>query len=1295
VFRKTDTSILPHNYITALGEDHHNNIWIGTSQGASLYNSLTGNISRGFFEPSGAKQKQPISFYINDLKTDAAGNLFLGVDGGGLLVVQHGSNVAIQTVCPGTAKGNSKYEVSNIVIDRQQRVWLFVRKLGLCTYDRKTKTIQVVYRNNANVISMEGDDQENIWIGSSTGLFKYNIPGHSLNEVALKLTSKVINSLKFDRQRKLWIGTEVGINVLEPATGKLDYILSNENKSKNKLAGNNVNCILEDNENRKWIGITKGGVDIIDPQANGFRTIAHDPLNPNSLANDFVSAFYEDEEQNLWIGTDNGKISIWNRKQNTFKNYRQIPGSNDSASNYEIPAFLKDKMGDLWIASFGSGIYKLNRFTKRLEHYKCINYQKGEENVNAWLLYEDREGNLWATTFRWGLLFLLNRQKNRFEPFCQDYIDIFSMFEDHTGTLWAGTSFGFSRINKQSKSFNYYETGKPVRAVLEDKKGRLWLGTEGNGLLLFDKLSTTITRSFTEQDGLCNNAVLNIQEDGDGQLWLSTFHGLSKFDPEKKTFRNYYQEDGLQSNQFSYNAARRLRSGEMVFGGIKGFNIFNPAGLKKRNYFPPVLITGLRINNEQVVEGSKYVTSIHEDKIGSLKIPFSEAVLSVDFAALEFSAPGKILYAYYLEGWDKGWNNNGAIRTANYTRLSEGNYTLHIRATNAEQIWNPREVSLRIVVLPPWYRSWWAYACYLLLLVCAIVTYQRYRAHQTKLVFEIKLARANAAKERAERETERLINDKEKEINEKRLTFFTSISHEFRTPIGLIINPIKDLLRDPDTSKKGQAELKLIYRNGRRLLSLVDQLLLFRKAEAGADRLRIVKLDLCALCKEVFLAFEQQARALNIQYEFTCTPEAIDMYADREKLEIVFYNLISNALKYTTRDGSILVEVSEGLNTARVLVKDTGCGIPGDVGDKLFERFYQVRKMDTPVRSGFGIGLFLVKHFVESLKGRIWYESREGIGTTFTVELLKGRNHFDDELIFDDTTNEPTLIKDFIEEVTTMEETAGDKTGKPEWNALLSERRSMLIVDDDAQINEYLVQLFAAEFTVYHTDNAIEGLKLAGQHVPDIIISDVNMDGMNGIALCTAIKEDASLSHIPIILLTGNETQETRLEGLEGGADDYIIKPFDNELLMARVKNILKSRTTLQKYFFNEVTLGKTSYHVAPEYKRFLDNCIAVVEANLENPGFGIKMMASELSMGQSNLYKKVKSISGQSPSSFIRCLRLRKVAQLLIETDYNINEAALTAGFNDMKYFREQFSRLFGMKPSDYVKTYRKGTPS
>jgi signal transduction histidine kinase/ligand-binding sensor domain-containing protein/DNA-binding response OmpR family regulator len=1317
VFRNSfsDTTSLPHNYIYTINEDHDNNLWIGTGQGIGILNKLTSKFLPAYYIPYQTKRKEKISVNVLALTRDDKGNMFIGTNGWGLLIQNEKDDAAIQFPCIKGGVKSTTYNVESVVIDKNKQVWLFVMELGLCRYDYSTRSIQVVSNSVKFANTLAVDDAENIWIGAANGLYRYSISTNSIvkvyKEQVGQLSSDNIACLSFDKQHNLWIGTEGGgVDILNPGNERIEYLLPGENKY--TLNSESVFAIYHDKDERKWMGTLKGGINKIDPIKNQFQTISHDPLNSNSLIYNFASCFLDDKGKRLWIGTDGGGLSIWNRVENTFTNYRHDANNPSSLSNNSVTSIIPDYSDNIWISTFGGGINKFHRSSNSFEHYKCINEVTGEENSKVVILYQDVDRNLWATTFINGKLYRLNRQANKFEVFNQDFADLISMAEDRSHGLWAGNSHQLIKIDKENKRHLIYEIGKPVRAIYEDNQSRLWIGTEGGGLVLFDREQGKIIARYSDEEGLCNNSVLNILQDNRGSLWLSTFNGLSQFNPHDKSFKNYYQDDGLQSNQFLYHSALRLQTGELACGGIKGFNIFYPDSVQLHYTSAPILLTGLRINNTPVTTDGKYISKLNGDKIEKLEVPFNEAVISFDFAALEYSAPRKISYAYFLEGWDKGWTYSGKIRTANYTHLREGNYTLRIKCTNADGSSNLNEYTLKITILPPWYRSWWAYTFYILLVAGAIYAYIQYKARQSRMEYEIQLAKVNAEKERAElkqertereraeaeylrekaeHETERVINEREKEINEKRLSFFTNISHEFRTPLTLIINPIKDLLqKDERKYSNGNDELKIVYRNARRMLSLVDQLLLFRKAEVGADKLKITKIDLAKLCREVFLAFVQQAKALHIDYRFECLSEDLQIYADREKMEIVLYNLISNALKYTRKGECVVLTLKETSDSVHVEVADSGHGIPKEIGDKLFEKFYQVQEKDIPKKSGFGIGLYLVKHFIERLKGKIWYVSEPHKGTTFFIELKKGKEHFSKEVLFEEASDEAVFLEELVADAD-IDVATDAKEVKKELEPLISENQSILIIDDDHQIREYIAQVFEERFTVYQSDSAEEGLYYAQKYMPDIIISDVNMQGMSGIDLCKVIKNTSALSHIPVILLTGSSSSQTKLEGVEGGADDYITKPFEKELLVARVASILKSRTTLQKYFYNEVTLQKNPLKISEEYKNFLERCISVVEHHLDDDQFTIKIFASEIGMSHSNLYKRVKAISGQSVNAFIRFIRLRKAAEILINTNSNINETALQVGFNDAKYFREQFSKLFGMKPSEYVKKYRK----
>jgi signal transduction histidine kinase/ligand-binding sensor domain-containing protein/DNA-binding response OmpR family regulator len=1301
IFRNklNDTTSLPHNYIYCITEDSQSNLWVGTGQGIGIYNNLTAKFLPAYYQPFGTTHKAKITVNVNVIKANKKGDVLIGTNGWGLIVQEKGKHFGVQIPVKNAGKQTTEYQVRTIFFDENGQVWLSVSGMGLYQYDDVRKTLRFVDGSVLNINAAVSDGQGSIWLGSGNGLFRYSLATKTIsktyNEEGGQLTSNNVTSLALDKDGELWIGTEGGgVDILKMRTATFRYLLPDERKS--TLSSESVFSIFIDRDSRKWLGTLKGGVNLIDPFKNRFQTITHDPLNPNSLINDFVSSFYEDAEHNLWIGTDGGGLSYWNRKENSFLNFKHTPGNTASLSNNAVNSITGNDQGNIWVTTFGGGINRFNKATNSFQHYRCINTLTGAENKNAWLLLEDHEKQLWATTFSDGKPYRYNRATDRFDLFSTELTDLIALKEDRSEQLWAGNSHQLIKVDRTNKRHSFYEIGKPVRAIFEDAAGNFWIGAEGGGLILFDRNKGKIVSRFSDADGLCNNSVLNILEDKNGYLWLSTFNGLSQFDFKTKQFKNFYQSDGLQSNQFLYNSAIKLSSGELAFGGVKGFTIFRPESLLPSNTQAAVYLTELKVNNQPVSLGDRYITATNGDQIAALEIPYADAALSFGFAALEYSAPDKISYAYYLQGWDKGWNNAGRMRTANYTRLSEGTYLLRIKCTNTDGVWNSKEIAIRLVILPPWYRTWWAYAFYLLVIVAAIYVYLRYRTRQAKLAYEMQIVKLNAEKaqaeyektqaqyerEKAERETERVINEREKEINEKRLSFFTDMSHEFRTPLTLIINPIKDLLqkKEEEAEKK---ELHVVYRNARRLLSLVDQLLLFRKADTEADQLSIAKLDMVSVCKEVYLSFVQLAKTKRIAYDFDAPEKKIAIYADKEKVEIVLFNLLSNALKYTQEGGKVSLQVKENENTVDILITDNGPGIPNDVGEKLFDRFYRVASTKT-ARTGFGIGLYLAKHFIDKHKGNIRYESEVGKGTTFHLTLQKGTHHLDGQVVQTAEADQSELLQELVEEPIVKEE-------QNRLENLVSGQQSILIVDDDAQLRQYTAQLFKEKYIIYEAESGEEALQLAAQNTPDLVISDVSMKGMSGIELTKSIKEKPELSHIPVILLTGASAKETKLKGVELGADDYITKPFEKEFLIARVENILRNRNLLQNYFYNEITLQKNTLKVSAEYKEFLDNCIRIVEEHLDDDQFSIQTLASEIGMSHSTLYKRVKSISGQSVNAFIRFIRLRKAAELFITTDANVNQVSMEVGINDIKYFRSQFNKLFGMNPSEYIKKFRK----
>lgn len=1265
VFRNgiDDTTSLIHNWILTVKEDSRHDIWVGTRQGVCRYNSRSGNFSAVPYLPYGSNAPQKIQSLINDIETDAQGHVFMGTDAHGLLVYKN--NMAVQIPYGNRRHPVLDYGVKAIKNDQAGNTWLLIQDIGLCLYDVQRNEIKLVNSqlNNANCMTaMNGQ----LWIGSEAGLYCYDIAANSFRVFhagSNALTRNNVVSLCPDARGHLWIGTNGGgINILDKAAGTFSYLAPGQHKG--ALTSGSVDALYLDEANRMWIGTLRGGINLIDPLQDQFKTIAQDPFSRNSVADNFILSFCEDELHNVWIGTDGGGLSYWDRRNNRYTNFTANAAAGNGLSSGFITSIVNDFEHTIWLATWDGGINRYNKNSQTFSHYTCGT--ANAPNRNVWLLYEDKARNLWAATVRNGELYRLNRQTNRFEIFDSELRDVLSLFEDKQGILWAGTSGQqLIRIDPVHKQHQRFAIGYAVRSIYEDVSGNFWIGTEGGGLLQFNRSSGQFTR-FGEKNGLCNNSVLNILEDRSHHLWLSTFNGLSKFDIAAKSFENFSQSDGLQSNQFNYNAALALHSGELLFGGIKGFNIFYPDSIQPVNHTGQVLVTGLRINNE----------SFNGSYNDAIVLPYNKATLAVDFVRPEYSTPDKIAYAYYLEGWDKNWNYTGHIRTANYSRLTEGNYLLHIKSTNANGTWSGLEKQLHIVVLPPWFRTWWAYLLYVLTGAAAVALFILYKTRQARLKYEIQLAHLQAKKE--------------EELHEKKLAFFTNITHEFRTPLTLIINPVKDRLIAAG-SRQESNDLHIVYRNARRLLGLVDQLLLFRKADTEGDKLQLAPVNFYHLCREVYLCFVQQAKTKNIDYRFECAHDDIPAYADAQKIEIALYNLISNALKFTPEGGTVVFRVTETARNIEVQVTDTGYGIPAGTGDKLFEKFYQVSRQKTQSKPGFGIGLYLVKHFIESHNGKVSYQSEPGKGTCFTVHLSRGAV---EQAVNTGQPVAPPAIASFLpddELVLPAAEPSVPADSQPSLDELLTGEQCLLVIDDDKQLCDYLAGIFKQQFKVYKAFDGETGLKLAKEHLPDIIISDVLMQGINGMELCRTIKNDPALSHIPVILLTASSSTEGKLQGVEHGADDYLTKPFEKELLVARVANLLKNRNQLQKYFYNEITLQQNNLKISEEYKLFMERCIAIVEKHFHNESFTIKTLAHEMRMSHSNLYKKIKSISGQSVNGFIRFIRLRKAAELFINTNYNVTETAYQVGISDIKYFREQFYKLFGLKPLEYIKKYRK----
>lgn len=1293
-----DSSSIPFNNIATIAADSYSNLWVGGQKGIAILNPVSNKFSVPAYVSCDGRGIVSDKENTHVLTNTPAKAILAGSHNNGLIVFPHGTTVGRQIAL----NGRGSYDVFCIEPDpSSNQVWIFVQGKGLYLYEPKTYALNLVNNTIHQCFSLKIDHKGRIWIGSDNGIQCYDKTNNTFSANLLPQRNRVV-SISIEQNDDLYLGTDgAGIWKLQADKELATPLLSETGGP--LVSSNAVYSIFTDKDGRKWIGTLRGGIDIIEPRRTAF-TAYTVPGDGNPIDN-FILSFCEDAAHAVWIGTDGAGLRLWNRKTGTFKAYVHDPKDKGSISNNFITGILRDHEDRIWVSTWFEGINRLNGRTGKFDHYSCFNPETNAEEKHIWTIIEDSENHIWASATNEGCLYRYDDAEDKFVLFDNRIQNLQTLMEDKEGNLWGGNYTSLIKIDRINRHHETFSIGYTIRSLHEDQQGQFWIGTQEGGLLKFDRRTGRYKR-YTTAQGLPGNTILRILEDTHGNLWMSTYNGLTEYQRKEDRFRNFSTSDGLQSLQYSFNAALTLSTGEMLFGGIKGYNMLFPDSVHRQHTLPEVYLTGIRIRNEAIAGNSPYVTAVKDGSIGSLKVPFNQAMLSLDFTALEYDCTDKLNYAYYLSGWDKDWNYSNGSRTANYSSLREGDYVFKVRVSRADGTWSKEKTLLHVIILPPWYRTWLAYMAYLLTVVGIIGLYLQYARTKWQMQYEVRLAQMET--------------QKEKELIERKLSFFTHITHEFRNPLTLIINPVKDLLakRSPEQDMDC---LPLVYRNAQRLLSLVDQLLLFRKAESGLDELKLVQVNIVELCHEVFLCFTDSARAKKIDYRFECPVKDMSLVVDKEKMEMVLYNLISNALKYTQEKGAILVRVGEEGGQVLLEVRDTGAGIPEEIGDRLFDKFYQFRTSEMTSISGFGIGLYLVKQFVDAHEGTISYQSEKHKGTTFRVllpqtatesnpkpEPAQGLSALVREIAEETPGVGSQMLKDQsigsqarkdlgVEGQLYKEPAIGRQLrkdpgeGHPENDGLITSNPSLLIVDDDPQIINYIGQIFEGRFLLYKALNGDDGIKLARRHHPDLIISDLHMDGISGIEMCETIKNDPVLGQIPVILLTASTSANYKLEGVKHGADDYITKPFDRDLLVARVGALLESRSRVERSIYHAIVHGTDNPRLTPEDKAFLEQIIAVVENHLDEDDFSIPKLSAELNMSHSKIYQKLKELTHQSLNNFIRTIRLKKAAELFINTNYNVNEVALMVGIGDGRYFREQFHKLFGVNPSDYIKKYRK----
>lgn len=1240
-----DSTSLSNNFIRQIFRDTKGRLWVGTDIGLNLLDENNNRFQRFFFDETSNKSSD--SHVVKAILEDKNGQLWFGT-GNGLYVLNedHNNTFTFERIDGKAGWELSDVHIKSILEDKKGNLWIGTFEGGINYWDRTNNSITVYQNEKNNSGSLSHDN---------------------------------IRALCLDKNDNLWVGTFDGLNFLERNQQSFKRFTKSEFESSG-LSDKSIRSVFIDKRGSLWLGTYYGGVNHLDENYNRFINYKNAPIG-NVLSGNIVSSFAEDKNGNLWIGTEGDGLNFFNKKNKKFKSYQLQSEKENSLSGNNVKTLLLDE-DELWIGTFQAGLNLFDIKSEQFRHFKnAPNDKNSLADNNVYGLLKE-ENLLWILMYGGGLDILdlnenkfyhFNHQPNDTKSLSSDLARVFLKTKDNQ--IWIGTERGLNKVKIDNQgfpeSFETFLQYEKIYSLQEDSKSNIWLGTFTNGLYRLNPKNNSFIH-FTTADGLPGNTVLGILEISEEELWLSTNNGLSKFNPKLKVFTNYNYSSGLENSEYNFNAYYKTQSGDLLFGGINGYTQFDPNSIQPNEFIPPIAFTELRKNNQIIRVGDE--TQLLEKDINETEVitfDYNEANFSLSFAALDYFSPENNHYGFMLEGLDQDWNYSVGNSEAVYTIQRDGEYIFRMKGGNSDGIWNPKERQLKIVVLPPPWRTWWAYLLYLVTMGAVVFGLIRFIRLRHKL------------------QLEQIAKKQQEELHEVKMRFFTNITHEFRTPLTLILGPLNDLITKGKHSEKVGKQLSLIQRNTDRLLNLVNQVLTFRKLATDHEPLKIIHGNIVEFLKEIFLPFQDLANKRKIDYEFETTSTDIEIWFDQDKLEKVFFNLLSNAFKFTPDGGKISMIVSEQSQYLEVKVRDNGIGVSLENREQIFKRFYEKSDSTKSNIKGTGIGLAISKQMVELHHGKIYVEDNLDWviknGSSFVVHIPKGNAHFD-KITISQQQIKPNLIPNFRPII--IPEKENGLSNLPVKRTLPKESPLLLIVEDNPEIRNYIQQIFEDDYRIILAGNGQEGLDKAKNGLPDLIISDVMMPEMNGITFCNLVKTNLEISHIPIVLLTARTASLFKIEGLKIGADDYVTKPFNPEELRLRVRNIIQARQEARERFARVLTLDPKEISITSADEVFLEKALQVVEKNMENYDFNVNQFAFELAVSRPLLFTKIKALTGQTPNNFIKTIRLKRASQLIKSSKLNISEIADKVGFKDPKYFRKCFKDQFNMSPSDFKKS-------
>ncbi len=1260
--------------------DNEHNLWVGTKdKGINIMDVETLQFkNEGKYAPLISALKDQI---ITVIYQDSDDNFWIGTDRIGLLFWDPNSEEStIENI-------SVHHPVVQVFEDEQEKIW-FVNIVGdVCKINKDRKPVCEKFSEASNVRDAIYLQNGKLLLGGDQGLYTINITDS--HKVALNqsqtnqselfdqlLNSTSIISLLKDSQSRVWIGTEnQGLFLYDIPTNEIQLFLSNEDDMLS-INSNSIWSLYEDSRKNIWIGTFKKGFNQINPNEKIFKhNLDYAHLNFKGLVTDF-----EECHNSFWVSTDQDGLYKIDSKNVKKQRAHQLDSS--ELDSKVITCLLKDQSDNLWVGTWDKGLFIKRSGSQSFEAIPMG--QNGVSSKSIKAIFEDSKGIIWISSFQKGID-RFDPKRNTFKNYQPSPIGpsilsviILTIAEDGDGNIWLGSGgHGLNRIRVNSEgiieeSISYFSSSDDPNSISNnlinhlfvDSKKRIWIGTRGNGLDRYVP-ETDSFENFNTNHGLPSDVIFSILEDDHKQLWISTNQGLGTFNFEdnKINVKSFDLSYGLQSNEFNKSACYKANDGQLYFGGINGFNFFDPSKFSEK-----VIDPALYINYVEVLDGDEAANNSFELPKDKINLSASQDDINIDFGTLNFNHTSKNEYAYLLENHDSDWRYTTNNNIATYSNLRHGDYIFKVKSKKSNGDWSDKITQLEIIIAPYWYQTTIAFLVYAFLIFAFLYFIFSTLIHRQKLTSKLQI--------------EKIKKNKEQEINNLRSQFFANISHELKTPLTLIIGPLKAV--ENENFKIDKRQSKSMLNNAERLNRLIDQILDLSKLESGMTKLLVTKSDIVETTKNICNNFKALSQYRSFEFEINVPNKPIHLFYEKEKMEQVIINLLSNAFKFTDEGGTVRVEIKELKDSVQLIVTDNGIGIPKEEMDLIFDRYYRGNTMTT---NGAGLGLSITKQLIEMHQGAIKVYSEPLKGTSFEVNLLKGKNHFEKSQIQAHigagklSENSKDLLNE-LQIFPAQKETVDSNN---------NDLPLLLIAEDNEEIRGFIKNYLKTNFRILEAKDGVEALELAKMHIPDMIITDLMMPRMDGFTLCENLRADEKTCHIFIGMLTVKTSEENQTKGFEKGVDFYLTKPFNPKLLALRIINILQTRQQFKAQLLDDIKfdIKPSERKVSPKDQIFLNDLTAVVEQNIDNTNFNVEDLSKAMAFSKSQLYRKMKGLLGYSANEFIRMIRLKHAKQLLEDGQLNITEIAYKVGFSDLKYFRSCFKKEFGMTPSQYKKQF------